>query len=275
MSVMYEAKSGCADDGNDEGLLPSPTEAKKNGKIFTKYEFNSDNKKENVVPRYKVEKSFVSTAAARENSEKSDDLPKNSPEPNPAKTISAEDSSMQFKSSKEEDNKVKGEGGPDKLKGMDKKVIVKCRKCNSNSHWTSQCNKETVLVGDEKSTTGLNSVNNATANHACEAEGGKNWRSPSELRRRREDRYKRTIRISNLPESTTRADLTELAKRFGLTEKVYRAEDWKTDLCKRFAYVRYKILSDARRAISELNGYSYNNHILTVDWSEPPWAQQN
>lgn len=289
MPVAYEAKSSWADDGDDEGTLPPPTEVYENDfKILTEYKFNADNKKEKVVRTYKVEKRIVSkTIAARKNWPKFGDSSNDRPGPNPATTIGAEDVFMQFISSKEEDNKVEEEGGLDKLKGMDNKAIVKCRNCNGD-HWTSKCPyKDTVLAGgkvpdDKKPSAGPGGVANATADSAGKAQGGKyvppslrdggNRRGDSMQMQRRDDTT--AIRISNLSESTTEADLEELVKPFGLIQKLYLAKDRQTDRCKGFAYVHFKVRSDASRAIAHLNGYGYDHLILNVDWSKPP-AQQN
>lgn len=82
------------------------------------------------------------------------------------------------------------------------------------------------------------------------------------------------IRISNLSESTTDADLDELVKPFGAIQKQYLAKDRQTNLCKGFAYVHFKYRAEAARAIATLNGYGYDHLILNVDWSKPP-AQNN
>ena len=82
------------------------------------------------------------------------------------------------------------------------------------------------------------------------------------------------IRISNLSESTTDADLEELVKPFGAIQKLYLAKEKNTNSCKGFAYVHFKNRSEAALAISKLNGYGYDHLILNVDWSKPP-AQNN
>lgn len=81
------------------------------------------------------------------------------------------------------------------------------------------------------------------------------------------------IRISNLSESTTDADLDELVKPFGSVLKYYLAKDKQTNLCKGFAYVHFKYKMEAAKAIATLNGYGYDHLILNVDWSKP--QQQN
>lgn len=65
----------------------------------------------------------------------------------------------------------------------------------------------------------------------------------------------------------TETDLAELIKPFGLIKKRYLAKDKVTNLCEGFAYVHFKIQNDAAQAISVLNGYAYDNCILSADWS--------
>jgi translation initiation factor 3 subunit G len=287
MPVAYEVKSSWADDEDESGALPSPTEVYENGfKILTEYKYNDDNKKVKVVRTYKVEKRIVSkTIAARKNWAKFGDSAGDRPGPNPATTIGAEDVFMQFISSKEEDNKVEDES-LDKLKNMGDKGIVKCRNCNGE-HWTSKCPyKDTVLAGgkvpdDKKPSSGPGGAPSATADSA-KPQGSKyvppsmrdggNRRGDSMQMQRRDDTT--AIRISNLSESTNEADLEELVKPFGPIQKQYLAKDRQSNLCKGFAYVHFKIRSDAERAIAHLNGYGYDHLILNVDWSKPP-AQQN
>lgn len=76
-----------------------------------------------------------------------------------------------------------------------------------------------------------------------------------------------SIRIDNLNESTTQKDLEELIKPFGLVQKRYLAIDKDTNLCQGFAYVHFKSKNDASQAMSTLDGYGYDNCILSVDWS--------
>jgi translation initiation factor 3 subunit G len=78
------------------------------------------------------------------------------------------------------------------------------------------------------------------------------------------------IRVSNLSESTTEADLEDLVKHFGPIHKLYLAKDKITGQCKGFAYIHFKYRGDAAKAIQSLNGHGYDHLILSVDWSKPP-----
>lgn len=82
---------------------------------------------------------------------------------------------------------------------------------------------------------------------------------------RREDMT--AIRITNLSESTTDADIEDLVKPFGPIHRIFLAKDKATDICKGFAYVHFKFRKDAADAINTLHGHGYDHLILSVDWS--------
>ncbi|XP_078040641.1 eukaryotic translation initiation factor 3 subunit g1 [Augochlora pura] len=278
---VADVKSSWADEVEEEvATLPPPSEIYENGfKVLTEYKYNQDNKKVKVVRTYKIEKRIVSkTIAVRKNWAKFGDSVDDRPGPNPATTVGGEDVFMQFISSKEEENKVE-EDNLDKLKNMGDKGVVKCRNCNGD-HWTSKCPyKDTVLAGgkvpDDKKP--LISAGAPGAVAELKPQGSKyvppsmrdggNKRGDAMQMQRRDDIT--TIRISNLSESTTDADLEELVKPFGTVLKFYLPKDKQTNLCKGFAYVHFKYRVEAAKAIATLNGYGYDHLILNVDWSKP------
>ncbi|KOC64188.1 Eukaryotic translation initiation factor 3 subunit G-1 [Habropoda laboriosa] len=96
---------------------------------------------------------------------------------------------------------------------------------------------------------------------------GGSKREDSMQMQRRDDTT--AIRISNLSESTTDADLVDLVKPFGIPRKFYLAKDKKTKLCKRFAYVHFQYRVEVAAAIATLNGHNYEYHILNADWTKP------
>ncbi|KAK9303999.1 hypothetical protein QLX08_004497 [Tetragonisca angustula] len=282
---VAEVKSSWADEVEEEGgALPPPSETYENGfKVLTEYKYNQDNKKVKVVRTYKIERRVVSkTIAARKNWAKFGDSVDDRPGPNPATTVGGEDVFMQFISSKEEENKVE-EDTLDKLKNMGDKGVVKCRNCNGD-HWTSKCPyKDTVLAGGKVPDDKKPLINTGTPGTMTELKpqgskyippgmrDGGSKRGDSMQMQRRDDTT--AIRISNLSESTTDADLDELVKPFGSVLKFYLAKDKQTNLCKGFAYVHFKYRVEAAKAIATLNGYGYDHLILNVDWSKP--QQQN
>ena len=128
----------------------------------------------------------------------------------------------------------------------------------------------------------MNPSGSATTAEIGKTQGGKyvppsmrdggNKRGDSMQMQRRDDTT--AIRISNLSESTTDADLEELVKPFGAILKFYLAKEKPSNVCKGFAYVHFKYRAEAANAIAVLNGHGYDHLILNVDWSKPP-AQNN
>ncbi|KAF5298141.1 hypothetical protein FQA39_LY02565 [Lamprigera yunnana] len=285
MPTNDEIKSSWADEVELEGgALPPTTEVRENDfKIITEYKYNEDNKKLKIVRTYKVEKRIVSKSIAlRKTWTKFGESADDKPGPNPATTICGEDVYMQYITSKEEENKVE-EDGLDKLKGMGDKTVVKCRTCNGE-HWTSKCPwKDTALAsaktadGEKKPgapppVQGEASKAGTTSKylppHIRVDGASKRIDSTSMSGARRDDTI--AIRVSNLSESTTDADLEELVKPFGPLNKLYLAKEKQTGQCKGFAYVHFKFRNDAAKAIATLHGYGYDHLILSVDWSKPP-----
>lgn len=76
-----------------------------------------------------------------------------------------------------------------------------------------------------------------------------------------------TLRVTNLSEDVTEADLHELFRRFGRTSRIFLAKDRSTNLSRGFAYINYEMREDAQAAIDKLNGHGYDNLILHVEWA--------
>ncbi|KAF5306159.1 hypothetical protein FQR65_LT07435 [Abscondita terminalis] len=284
MPTSEEIKSSWADEVELEGgALPPPTEVRDHDfKILTEYK-NEENKKLKIVRTYKIEKRIVSKSiAVRKTWAKFGESVDDKPGPNPATTICGEDVYMQYITSKEEDNKVE-EDGLDKLKVMGDKTVVKCRTCNGE-HWTSKCPWKDTSLASAKTVDG---EKKAGAPPPLPGEAGKststskylppNMRGDGAAKRidsssmagaRRDDTI--AIRVSNLSDSTTDADLEELVKPFGPVNKLYLAKEKVTGYCKGFAYIHFKFRNDAAKAIATLNGHGYDHLILNVDWSKPP-----
>jgi len=268
MPGLDDIKSSWADEVElDSGGLPPTTEVIENGqKYVTEYKYNSDDKKVKVVRTYKITKQVVSkTVAKRKNWDKFGDSVNDKPGPNSHTTIISEDVYLQFLSSKEEEKT--NENLLDTLKN-----IAKCRICNGD-HWSVNCpykgtTMDTGKLMENKPTT---STVEATTSKPGKyippfmKDGGKGGSSGL---RGRDDTT--AIRISNLSESMTEADLEELVKKIGPHSKMYLARDKNTGLCKGFAYVHFKLRKDAAAAIDVLNGHGYDHLILNVEWSKPP-----
>jgi translation initiation factor 3 subunit G len=78
-----------------------------------------------------------------------------------------------------------------------------------------------------------------------------------------------TIRISNLSEVCTDADIRDLVSRIVTPARVYVVKDQRTMLCRGSAFVSFVLLEDAERVISILNGRPYGNLILHVEMAKP------
>lgn len=78
-----------------------------------------------------------------------------------------------------------------------------------------------------------------------------------------------TIRVTNLSESTTEADLQDLFQRFGRISRVYLAKDKETMQSRGFAFVSFVSKDDAARAMEELQGFGYDHLILKLEWARP------
>lgn len=270
MPALDEIKSSWADEVElDSGSLPPPTEIIENGqKVVTEYKYNKDDKKVKVVRTYKITRLVVpKSIARRKNLAKFGDSTNDKPGPNPGTTMVSEDTYMQFVSNKEEEQK--SDNALDTLKN-----IAKCRICEGE-HWSVQCPykgttyesgkaKPAVPVQQEMPQTAAKSgkyVPPSMRDSQKPGIGGS--RDP----RGRDDTT--AIRISNLSEAMTEADLEELVKKIGPHSKMFLARDKNTGLCKGFAYVHFKSRRDAATAIELLNGHGYDHLILNVEWSKP------
>lgn len=78
-----------------------------------------------------------------------------------------------------------------------------------------------------------------------------------------------TIRVTNISENTTEADLQELFQRFGRISRVYLAKDKETLISRGFAFVSFVNKDDAARAMDALQGYGYDHLILKLEWARP------
>jgi translation initiation factor 3 subunit G len=94
--------------------------------------------------------------------------------------------------------------------------------------------------------------------------GGAGARAPE---RRTDDLN--TIRVTNISENTTEADLQDLFKPFGRISRVYLAKDKETLQSRGFAFVSFVNKDDAARAMEKLQGFGYDHLILKLEWARP------
>lgn len=73
-----------------------------------------------------------------------------------------------------------------------------------------------------------------------------------------------TLRVTNLSESTTEADLQELFRRYGHISRVYLAKDKETMQSRGFAFVSFVNKDDAARAMEALQGHGTYRLVFEV-----------
>jgi translation initiation factor 3 subunit G len=158
-----------------------------------------------------------------------------------------------------------------------KDTSIKCRYCGG-PHWTKECPSKDIIQSIQEATG--QAPDNAASGAAIDGHLAGNKPSgryvPPSLRdgtprdggsaRRMDDSY--AVRIANLPEDTTEADLVDLARPFGHVVRSYLAR-YDDGTCKGFAFVNFATLDSAEKAITRLNGYGYANLILTCEHSKP------
>jgi translation initiation factor 3 subunit G len=84
-----------------------------------------------------------------------------------------------------------------------------------------------------------------------------------------DNRDQNTIRVTNISEDTTEADLQELFQPFGRISRVYLAKDKETMQSRGFAFVSFVHREDAAKAMDKLQGHGYDHLILKLEWARP------
>lgn len=159
--------------------------------------------------------------------------------------------------------------------------MVSCRYCKGD-HWSTKCPYKdtlgaTAMKLDELDPSG--GPANAPLTAEVGASGGSSKYVPPGLRgegkkgesmsfqRQHDDQA--AVRVTNLSEDADENDIRELFKSFGAIKRVFLAKDRKTQQSKGFAFVHFDHPTEAKKAITNLNGYGYDHLILKVEWAKP------
>jgi len=106
---------------------------------------------------------------------------------------------------------------------------------------------------------GGKSLSALAANAPAEGPGG----------RGNDNRDQNTLRVTNISEDTTEADLQDLFQPFGRISRVYLAKDKETMQSRGFAFVSFVHREDAAKAMDKLQGHGYDHLILKLEWARP------
>jgi len=166
---------------------------------------------------------------------------------------------------------------------------IMCRLCKGD-HFTSKCPHKAVLAPlageDGDAPDDAPHAEGALAAAGSAAGGGKSVYVPPSLRAgagrgagemmgrpggNRDDLP--TLRVTNVSEDASEDDLRDLFSRFGRVARVFIGKDRETGIGKGYAFVSYEDRAHAQKAIDKMNGFGYDNLILSVGWSQPREAR--
>ncbi|KAK4046117.1 translation initiation factor eIF3 subunit g [Microbotryomycetes sp. JL201] len=163
---------------------------------------------------------------------------------------------------------------------------ITCRLCQGD-HYTTRCPyKDTlgdVLGGADDDGEGGAAGGETTGQTASDLRAAGKYVPPSQragANRVGESMHMRdrdsmpTLRVTNLSEDCTDADMWDLFTRFGRVTRIYLGKDQETGLCKGFAFVSYETKAEAEKAMGKINGLPYDHLILSCTWSVPK-GQEN
>lgn len=154
------------------------------------------------------------------------------------------------------------EQGPTTLKITESKLL--CRYCKGD-HWSTKCPfKDTFAAAEETA-----NASNSSAAQAAANQSSNKYISPSLRAGHRPAQQNLTVRITNLSEMTTDADLNLLVKSFGRIDRAFLSKDRDLGICKGFAFVTFADKESAEKAINTLNGWPYDSQILKAEWAKP------
>ncbi|KAI1318623.1 translation initiation factor eIF3 subunit g [Mortierella claussenii] len=246
------------------------------------YRVNDDGKKVKVTRR--TQKKLIhdvvnKAAAARKKWPKFGKERGNRPGPDPATTNVGDNIKLKLSSTGHIVQDVDDKHEAMKQQLQNKKIL--CRICKGD-HFTTKCPyKDSLGMEDAAAVNNTPAPPEETAPEEQQAGGkyvaphmragagpssrGGPGSGPGD-RERREDQP--TLRVTNLSEDVTEADVSLLFNRFGHISRVFLARDRETGICKGFAFVSFTSREDALRALEAIDGRGYDNLILRVEWAK-------
>ncbi|KAF9583441.1 translation initiation factor eIF3 subunit g [Lunasporangiospora selenospora] len=237
------------------------------------YRINEDGKKVKITRRTQkklIHDKVNKAVATRKKWPKFGKEKGSKPGPDPATTNVGDNIKLKLSSTGKVIEEVDEKQEAIKQQLQNKKIL--CRICKGD-HFTTKCPyKDSLGVEDA----GASTPPVEEAIPEAEQQGSKyiapHMRAGATPKDRDAMREKRdeqpTLRVTNLSEDATEADVSELFKRFGHISRVFLARDRETNVCKGFAFVSFTMRDDAERALEAIDGRGYDNLILRVEWAK-------
>lgn len=149
-----------------------------------------------------------------------------------------------------------------------------CRNCGKKGdHWTARCPHRDlaaqVEAANEANPNAAAATSSGTAKAAYIPPSKRGGASSSSVKGSDMKRInnEHEVRVSNLSQDASEADLRDLFEFFGPLTRVHIVCDRATGLSRGFGFVNFVNMEDAVRAIQKLDGYGYDNLILQVEWA--------
>ncbi|KAJ1888156.1 translation initiation factor eIF3 subunit g [Kickxella alabastrina] len=282
MSSQQPTTTNWADDELDEQELPQAEVIQNDDGTRTviEYHLNEDGKKVKVTRRMqgRVVQEKVNRAVAERKKWAKFGAEKNSaPGPNIATTNVGEVVWLKLSQYAAQQKQQELDVMEAEKKAAVKSSQIRCRTCRG-LHFTALCPYKDTLVPLEEITGAAAAATDAAAGAGAGAAAGGNSYVPPHMRagairpaagdsgRGSRDDLPR-IRITNLSEDTQEEDVRQLCKPFGSVSRAFVAIDRNTGACKGYAFVSFHEEDAAKKAIAKLNGYGFDNLILSAEWA--------
>ncbi|XP_031256943.1 eukaryotic translation initiation factor 3 subunit G-like [Pistacia vera] len=155
-------------------------------------------------------------------------------------------------------------------------ILMVCRNCGKKGdHWTARCPYKDLAAQAEASNTNDANPNAAPSSSGTamttyippSKRGGALSSSikGSDMTRMHND--ENGVKVRNISEDASEADLRDLFGVFGPLTRVHILCDRKTGCSRGIGFVNFVKKEDAVRAIQKLDGYGYDSLILRVEWA--------